>query len=183
MNGAMERVRQNQERLAQIALLEQTLSHVQDELHIYRQVLCAKLALLRREESAIDPSPAAEPELPQILPMVLATTEKLLADAPQGADRRTARRRAGNPIAIMIADVSAAVEQMPGWVTDRSQHGLGLRTDDEEAVGAILRIRPNKSTEWTRVVVKHCRHDERGTWVVGCQFVETVPSKQLRMFG
>jgi hypothetical protein len=183
MNGAMERVRQNQERLAQIETLEQALHQVQDELQSYREALCHKLAWLRQQESAPDAAepaaPEPEPELPQVLPLALAAARTLVAGEPRGAERRACRRRVGNPIAISIADATAR----SGWVTDRSQHGVGLRTDDEEPVGAILRIRPNKSTEWTRVVVKHCRHDERGTWVVGCQFVEKVPSKQMRMFG
>jgi hypothetical protein len=73
-------------------------------------------------------------------------------------------------------------EPVAGWVTDRSQHGLGLWTDAREEVGTILSLRPNPEEDWTRVVVKHCRLD-RGNWVLGCQFTETVPWKRLKMFG
>lgn len=185
MNGAMDRVQQNQARLAEIATLKQTLDHVQSELRSYRQVLHTKLLWLRQQELA--PAPAttaapAEPEAPRILPMVVDAARNLLAQRPTDSERRASRRRPGNPISILITDATG-ISAMSAWVTDRSQTGLGLRTDEEEEIGAILRIRPAKSTEWTNVVVKHCRHDERGNWVMGCQFVEEVPTKQLRMFG
>ena len=170
--------------LAEVETLALTLEAVQRDLTAYRAALSRQLDFLHHPEG-LPPVDAgigkvvlklfrSEPPAPSVPPPLTAA-----------AERRTSRRRIGNPISIVIADEVAESEPMAGWVMDRSSTGLGLWVDEEEPVGTLLRVRPVKSEEadwWTEVVVRHCRA-ERGRYVVGCQFVKEVPWSRLRMFG
>lgn len=166
MNTA-ERILYAERRLAELETLGQSLDRIHGELSAYRQALADKLDRLR------------QPPLPVDVPLDMTPT------TTAGAERRVDRRRAGNPISVIIMPADARTEPTSAWVTDRSAHGLGVWADEEEPIGSLLRVRPVKGTEsgwWAQVVVRHCRHD-RGRWVVGCQFVEQPPWNLLRAFG
>jgi len=152
---------ETERRLAEVEGLRETTQHLLAELTAYHEALILKCAWLR-----------ANAEPPAVRPAVRDYFE-----------RRIERRRIGNPVSIVIADPSAEDEPCSAWVMDRSLTGLGLWADAAEPVGSVLTVRPTQAEDWwTQVIVKHCR-EERGNWVLGCQFVEAVPWKQLRLFG
>ncbi len=173
-----------QRRLAEVEALARSLTAVQSDLAAYRTLLCQKLDLLRTQPG-IEIAGAADPGLIPVVQRILAQTPKPVPASL--AERRNSRRRFGNPISIYISDETGTAEPIPGWVTNRSSTGLGLWTDEEEPVGMVLSVRPVKLIEpdddwWAHVVVRHCR-SERGRFVVGCQFLEQVSWKQLKLFG
>jgi len=156
-------LQETERRLAEVEALHRTTSELLAELNAYRDALQQKRAWLHDQE--------APPVRTQPRPAV-----------QQHFERRIERRRVGNPISILIANDAA---EGPGsaWVMDRSLTGLGVWADAAELVGTILNVRPVQAEDWwTQVIVKHCR-EERGNWVLGCQFVAAVPWKQLRQFG
>lgn len=154
---------ETERRLAEVEALRQSTQDLLAELTAYREALTKKRAWLRASAEVKPPVPRAE--------------------VRQYFERRIERRRIGNPVSIVIADPSAADEPCSAWVMDRSLTGLGVWADAAEPVGSVLTVRPAQAEDWwTRVIVKHCR-EERGNWVLGCQFVEAVPWKQLRLFG
>jgi hypothetical protein len=172
---------ERERRLAEVQTVQHTLEEVRLELDAYRAVLGRKLAWLRDNPESDKADADDDTETPGILPMLRNKLARLGGEKSR-SERRTSRRRLGNPISIVISDADASAEPASAWITDRSSHGLGLWADDEEPVGAILSIRPAQGEEWTRVVVRHCRQ-ERGNWVMGCQFVGPICWKRLKMFG
>lgn len=154
-----------EQRLAEVEALHQSTARLLEDLTAYRAALSRKRDWLQARQRPPAPQPAPRPEVREHF------------------ERRIERRRIGNPVSIVIADPSATAEPCSAWVMDRSLTGLGVWADAAEPVGSVLRVRPAQAEDWwTRVIVKHCRQ-ERGNWVLGCQFVESVPWKQLRQFG
>jgi hypothetical protein len=110
------------------------------------------------------------------------------SDGSLEADRRTATRRKGNPIEVLITDSSGGGSPVKGTVLDRSKGGVRLVVDKSMAalaVGTILSVRPATapaSVNWIQVQVRHYHPRDDG-WVVGCQFVEIPPMNIVLMFG
>jgi hypothetical protein len=170
-----------QRRLDAVDSLARAVVAIQIELIAYRDALAKQLTCLRDLDGEAPP----EAGIGEKFQKLLGAAAQLPADRIAFEDRRTSRRRVGNPISIYIADEMAVAEPIPGWVMDRSSTGLGLWVDEEEPVGTLLRVRPVKTKDpdwWTQVVVRHCRA-ESGRYVVGCQFVDRVPWNQLKLFG
>jgi len=100
-------------------------------------------------------------------------------------DRRSALRRGGNPVAILISDAEARAKPSSGWVIDRSTGGLCLSVSEPVVEGTILSVRTSNAPEtipWVQLEVKNCRA-VGGEYELGCQFVRTPPWSVLLLFG
>jgi serine/threonine protein kinase len=118
-------------------------------------------------------------------PASAAGQQPVPAGVGGSADQRTAPRRGGNLVPVLVSDALAPEEPLRGWVLDRSTGGLGLLVEDAVEIGSIVRVRPDRSdvaAHWVPVRVVHCR-PERIRWRVGCQFVEKPTWAVLSTFG
>ncbi|HZT78831.1 MAG TPA: hypothetical protein VFA26_01305 [Gemmataceae bacterium] len=100
-------------------------------------------------------------------------------------EKRTALRRAGNPVQVLISDEEAAEPPVAGWVLDRSTGGLRLSVFDPMECGTVLSVKPKCAADtipWIKLEVRSCRKEASG-WVLGCQFVRTPPWSVLLTFG
>jgi hypothetical protein len=100
------------------------------------------------------------------------------------SDRRTAPRRQGNSIDVIV---SRGREHPPihGWVVNRSVKGLALMVDQAIPEGTVLEVRPrtaSESTPWTSVEVCRCQPQGK-EWEIGCSFVRTPQYNVLLLFG
>jgi hypothetical protein len=101
------------------------------------------------------------------------------------SERRSALRRGGNPVAILISDAETRAKPSPGWVIDRSTGGLCLSVSEPVVEGTILSVRTSNAPEtipWVQLEVKNCRLVGR-EYELGCQFVRTPPWSVLLLFG
>jgi hypothetical protein len=100
-------------------------------------------------------------------------------------ERRTALRRAGNPVEVFVAWPGGEANPAQGWVLDRSVGGLCLMLDREAPPGTPLKVltcSAPRGTPWTEVEVKSCRPQDKG-WEIGCQFVKTPSWNVMLLFG
>ncbi len=105
----------------------------------------------------------------------------------QGAkrERRSALRRGGNAVPILISDAAVRSAPSHGWVIDRSTGGLKLAVNDSMAPGTILSVRTSNAPQaipWVQLEVKSCRQLGK-EYELGCQFVRTPPWSVLLLFG
>lgn len=104
---------------------------------------------------------------------------------PESSERRSAPRRAGNPVSVQITNPNVKSEGFQGWVVDRSSSGLRLLVDQAVPLDTVLNVRPAKalpSVAWVPVLVRSCR-PERNSFNLGCQFVNKLSWTELQMFG
>lgn len=101
-------------------------------------------------------------------------------------EKRTAHRRRGNSVRILLADAQSDAAPHEGWVIDRSVGGLCLLVEQQDyPVGTVLNVRAASApatTPWTQVEVRDSRKKERG-WELGCQFKQTPSWSVLLLFG
>jgi PilZ domain-containing protein len=102
-------------------------------------------------------------------------------------DRRTAPRRKGNPVDVLLSDAKVEVRPVRGVVLDRSVSGLALELEEEGEVdtGTIISVRPKSaldSTAWVRVIVRRREKTKLG-WILGCEFVKPPDGSALIQFG
>jgi hypothetical protein len=101
------------------------------------------------------------------------------------SERRTAARRKGNPIELLITEPDATGEPRRGWVIDRSVRGLCLLLNENVPPGTVLSIKPRSGppeTPWVQVEVRNCKKEHSG-YEAGCQFVRSPPWAVLLLFG
>jgi hypothetical protein len=117
--------------------------------------------------------PGAPPELKQ----------PVITKEPDRKDLRSALRRSGNPIDILVSDEQSKIAPQNGLVLDRSPRGLCLALDRPVDVGVVITVkRTNNTTPWIKVTVKNCRQ-VGGTYELGCEFVSVPSASTLMMFG
>lgn len=102
-------------------------------------------------------------------------------------DRRTAPRRKGNPVDVLLSDAKVEVAPVHGVILDRSVTGLALELEEEGEVepGTIISVRPKSamdSTAWVRVIVRRREKTKLG-WILGCEFVKPPDGSALIQFG
>jgi hypothetical protein len=115
----------------------------------------------------------------------LADSRAPSAAAEPTTERRKSPRRAGNPISIYIANPDSKSNPRVGKVTDRSLGGLGILSDHDFEVGAILVIRPVNSidlTPWCQIEVL-ARRKIGSRWRLNCRFTNPIPSSVFLLFG
>jgi len=100
-------------------------------------------------------------------------------------ERRSALRRAGNVVPILVSDAEARSTPTNGWVIDRSTGGLKLVVGESVVPGTILSVRTSNAPQtipWVQLEVKNCRQTGK-EYELGCQFVRTPPWSVLLLFG
>jgi hypothetical protein len=106
-------------------------------------------------------------------------------DEEPPAERRSAPRRAGNPLSVQITNAKVKGETLEGWIVDRSSGGIRLLVDQAMEPGTLLNVRPTKahpSLGWVEVKVRSCS-PERNSFKIGCQFINKLTWAELQMFG
>jgi hypothetical protein len=101
------------------------------------------------------------------------------------SDRRTAARRAGKLVRVLVSDENAQAEPIEGWVTDRSVGGLCLTLREAVSQGRILSVKAGEAPEtipWVQVEVRSCRAND-GEYELGCQFLRTPSWSIMLTFG
>jgi hypothetical protein len=91
----------------------------------------------------------------------------------------------GPPVEVRVSDSMLSVKPWPGWVVNRSFHGLCWTSAEAIPLGTVLCLHATvapDSVPWTRVEVKHCEF-KVNRWLIGGQFAEAVPLEVLRLFG
>src|SRR5262249_20408129 len=100
-------------------------------------------------------------------------------------ERRTALRRKGAMVEVMLRDSEAVADLGRGWVIDRSMGGVRMTVDDSYETGDVLSVRPVKSpgtAPWLQLEVRSCQ--KKGSrWEIGCQFVRQPTWNLLMLFG
>jgi hypothetical protein len=161
-------LRQIDNLLARVELLQQTIAQLYLELQAHRQTV----------QGRADAPPMAEPAV-----VPLATPASYLVLRP--VDRRASPRRQANQILISITSALDSSKPFSGWVLDYSAMGLGLFVDKKVALGTFLNIRPHQSTEkaiWREAEVKNSQQYLDG-WRLGCQLDTELTPEDLRRFG
>jgi serine/threonine protein kinase len=104
---------------------------------------------------------------------------------PGFKERREAARRIGSPVSVVVMAPTVRPEPISGWVINRSSSGLGLLLDEDLEVGTVVDVQPARCSSGpfgVSVRVIRCA-TERGSWRIGCKFVEKHSHEKLRMFG
>lgn len=106
------------------------------------------------------------------------------AYAPDRPERRSAIRRSGNLVSILLSRDQTQEKTSSGWVLDRSLGGLGLLVDVPAQTGDVLLVRPTTSPDspWVPVEVRYCQ-PLGSSWRLGCRFVGQPSWEQVRLFG
>jgi hypothetical protein len=106
-----------------------------------------------------------------------------------GVERRSAVRRAGNPVPVRVnatgQSPAAGGRTEAAFVLDRSTGGLCLALDRQLSPGQVVHVRAEcapDTTPWVPVEVRNCRK-EKGRYEVGCQFAAPLPWAVLLLFG
>jgi hypothetical protein len=100
-------------------------------------------------------------------------------------EQRHSPRPWGPPVEVKVSNSPLSGKPWPGWVVNRSLNGVCWSSAEAIPVGTVLSIRATVAPEnipWTRVEVKHCKF-KVNRWLIGGQFLETVPIEVLRLFG
>jgi hypothetical protein len=101
------------------------------------------------------------------------------------SEQRTAFRRGGNPVEVLVTPGATDGPAARAWVVDRSMGGVCLSALDAVAQGTVLKMRALNAppaTPWVEVEVKSCRQAKDG-WELGCQFIKTPPWAVMLLFG
>jgi hypothetical protein len=168
-----------QQLLERTEWLQDQIEALHQPIHQLQTQLCdlhEKLASWRVQESS--------PELVKRDQDAPALGSLPMAD-DGGLERRTMPRQRGNPAPIRVGHPHLAMENLQGWVIDRSPDGICLILDEAVAAGTILNIQPVHhlaNMSWFQVEVKNCR-PERTIWILGCQFMHRLSWNELRLFG
>jgi hypothetical protein len=180
MSSPTDRIEYTEHRLAKIEALQQMLAEMQRELTGYREALARKLGILQNNAVATTPAPRRDSKQ-----MARPAAGQAPAAEEKGAERRTAPRRKGNPVPVLLTNATVSMEPFQGWVLDRSSGGLRLLVDQAVAIGAVLSIRPAKahaSFPWIQIKVRSCQ-PERNSFALGVQFVVKPAWGEMQAFG
>jgi hypothetical protein len=100
-------------------------------------------------------------------------------------EKRSAPRRRGTQVAVLVKNEAGNSAPRRGWILDRCSGGLGMLLEEPLAEGTLVNVRAAQAAPvipWVEVQIRNCRQDSYG-WIVGCQFVNTPPSTVLWQFG
>jgi hypothetical protein len=101
------------------------------------------------------------------------------------ANRRSANRRDGKPVRVLMSSPTFRGELESGWVLDRSTGGLRIAVAGPIPVGATIQVRTENAPDtipWVTVVVRSCKPDQKHH-ELGCSFESTPPWNVLLLFG
>jgi hypothetical protein len=145
-----------------------------------------------REAAGLPPEEVTEEVLDQLLARLPSVPSPGPVDLPEdhefrsvgGDNRRSSRRRWGNPTLVLLRSYLWA-GHLRGLVVNRSTGGLGIFTDKEVPADTSLQIRAAEAPLTVREVwadVRHCRRVGRG-FFFGCEFSEDLPWNVRVWFG
>jgi len=177
MDSTKERINRAEQRLARIVALQETMDALDIELTTYRETLVRKLNLLQKLQPMANP-PAPAAAAPRPVPGAQVVPGK-------PSERRNTPRRKGNPVPVLLTNVSATLDPFQGWVLDRSSGGLRILVDQQVAVGTVLNVRPAKAHDnfpWVQIKVRSCA-PERSSYNLGVQFVQKLGWGEMQAFG
>jgi hypothetical protein len=101
------------------------------------------------------------------------------------SEKRLSVRLIGGAIKVLISDAKANGKPTEGLIVNHSLGGLCILTPDKAAEGTILSVRTAdavRGVSWVQVQVRRCY--ARGVrYEIGCQFVHTLPTRFLHLFG
>jgi len=120
---------------------------------------------------------------PAPLPAEPLSADPFLYGSP--GEKRSAARRKGGVVQILISDETAQAEPWGGYVVDRSLGGICVGAKRRAQPGTLLTLRTVDApagTPWLEVKVRSCREGTDG-WMLGCQFVRIPPTGLLFLFG
>jgi len=113
-----------------------------------------------------------------------AVSPEVRAMLEKGGDRRSSRRRWGNPTEVYLNSPLLA-GQLRGMVINRSAPGLAIFVNREVPPGTTLAIRaveaPNNLPP-VEVAVKYCRRTKRN-FIIGCHAPQEIPWNIRGWFG
>lgn len=101
------------------------------------------------------------------------------------ADRRSALRREGRPVKILVTSPSFKNEVEGGYVLDRSTGGMRIALTMAMTPGSTMQVRAHnapKSTPWVTIIVRNCRNAGQH-YELGVEFDQTPPWNVLLLFG
>lgn len=145
-----------------------------------------------RAAAGLPPEQPTAEEVSQLLTRLPALPDPQALELPEDREfrllgvneRRTSRRRWGNPTEVQLRAPLWA-DSHHGLVVNRSTGGLGIFTDKEVPSGTLLIVRPVEappSVEAAQIEVRHCLPVGKG-FLIGCQFCEDVPWNVRVWFG
>jgi hypothetical protein len=156
------------------------------------------LELLRRRRGQEIDGPPKDEDVPpdELIKELLALLPAAGSRAPEappedlqfvaggGAEKRTSRRRWGNPTEVNV-DALLWPRPVHGIVINRSTGGLAILLQDEVPAGTTIQVHPVEAPRSVRAVsleVRHCRKAGR-LFLIGCEFSEEVPWNVRVWFG
>jgi hypothetical protein len=114
----------------------------------------------------------------------VATVEDLLYQTQGGLEKRSGRRRWGNPTEVHVI-LPTGPSRVHGLVINRSTGGLAILVQQEVPAGTSIKIHSveaPRSVPFTELQVCHCRKAGR-LFLIGCEFREDVPWNVRVWFG
>jgi hypothetical protein len=115
--------------------------------------------------------------------LIMPVAGPLLLENDRPAERRSAFRRGGSHVAVVLNIQEPKPLQCFGWVVDRSPGGLGIMLDEAIPIDTVVKVRTTKSGGITvGMVVRQSRQESRGCFV-GCEFVNRPSTEVLWQFG
>jgi len=104
--------------------------------------------------------------------------------AAGGAEKRTGRRRWGNPTEVHLTSLLGP-DRLHGLVINRSTGGLAIFVDREVSAGTWHQVRSTEAPSYVATVeveVRYCRKVGRN-FLLGCQFCGEIPWNVRVWFG
>ncbi len=115
----------------------------------------------------------------------LATTKDWEVSDSSFADRRSALRREGRPVKILVTSPSFKNTIENGYVLDRSTGGMRIALTMSMTPGSTMQVRAldaPDSTPWVTIIVRNCRNAGQH-YEMGVEFDSTPPWNVLLLFG
>lgn len=149
------------------------LAYVLPALIVLATALMVTLLVVNRKRDGMRP------------PKIKKSADLSGASAASAADRRSALRRDGPAVEVVVQSPAFKGGSAAGYVLDRSTGGLRLALATGMAAGTALQVRAKHApdtTPWVTVLVRSCRAND-DHFELGCEFEKTPPWNVLLLFG
>ncbi|VTS03114.1 hypothetical protein [Tuwongella immobilis] len=103
----------------------------------------------------------------------------------RGVERRTAVRRSGNPIPVLLTIESERMKPNRVIVVDRSTTGLRLASHENYPPGCVLQVKAENAPDtipWVPIEICYTRWNGK-YFELGCRFAQTPSWNILLLFG
>src|SRR6516162_2209087 len=137
MNAIPEFIEQTACLRSQVEQLRKMVEALQAGLISFRKNLEPDVENRNLEQHGAEPPELSCPPEPTATKSIQCKTK-----AKSGRERRSAPRRRGNPVPILMSLPENASETSHGWVIDRSPEGLSVVAFASLPVGMVMNVRP-----------------------------------------